>query len=646
MKKDTVENSLELIGPLSGEGAISVLAGVKTGIITNFCLKVNGDASGFAGSIGVTSAIQSTGLTAGLQCTAGLIVTNTAMPAVVALGDHSYLGTFTAADQVTFATLSLGADVTLQVTTGDGVCSRFTATDAFSMSGKVKVAVKLVSSDIVGENPGVNYPFLTVPAASALSTDDFEVDLSMFPSFVNPRLAITEAEGMKTLSIVVDPYVRTDLETADGSTDVLSDHSSAFTNAWQWSDEREPHEGTHYLVDKKNLRTLFDLDGVMNFPGKSLTLANGASLVIAYLEYSIPLLRFVNGGYLYPKYNEGGVTLRAPIEILSGTAVFRPYAGGLFTVDGEISGSGDIQINGNANGSSNPGGYTELLGLNTNFCGRTTVTMGINPDRDFPSFETKAFSRLYVNDGRNVGGAMSPADPMGFTLENYSQLITRNSVTFDEPTRGIFVKWVGRFNVADADHVLAIRSPLAVHGTLYKEGPGTIAFANPQPTFGATATATVPDADATNRCVVVGEGNVILSSAFALNGLNVTVTNDAPVFALDIDATDADLAAYGLVDILTPDCPFVATEAATKLHFRLDTATDAKPAWSERTVAVCTVKADQASAVAALLDVKAVRGTGIRVAAIRQVPVTVNETSCVTFVADLVANQGMLLLVR
>ena len=644
-------HGVKICDSLSGDGYLRVCPQMNAGTFHDLVLA--GDCSEFSGHLLIESGTN----TKGLPAKGGLQVGNTTCTGTVDIGAGSEIGCISENDTFTMKSLCLDEGSRIKVKVSDEVsgqaslttAGKLVATDAFSQGGKVRVAIDVKSASAVGTNPSCNYVFLTVPSTANLSADDFdlELDLSKFPSYAQPRLVVTETETTKSLALVIDGYERVDMTTKDASMDVQNDASSAFTNAWQWSDLREPHAGAHYLIGKNmNLRTPMDLSATTNFPGLSLTLQDGATFVIEYLDYTIPFLRIVNGGWIHPKYNGGGVTLHAPIEILSGTAVFRPYAGGLFTVDGTICGSGNLLINGNANGSGNPGGYTELLGHNEDFHGSVRVTMDVNPTRGFPTFETKAFSRLYVNDGSNVGGAMDPADPKGFTVENYSQLITRNSVTFDEPTRGIFIRWIGRFNVADADHVLTIRSPLAVYGTLYKEGPGTVEFANPQPTFGATATEVVPDADATNRCVVVGAGNVVISSAFALNGLNVTVTNDVPVFALDVDATDADLAAYGLVDILTPDCPFVATDAATKLHFRLGTATGAKPAWYERTVAVCTVKADQADAVAALLDVKGVRGTGIRVAAIRQVPVTVNETSCVTFVADLVANQGMLLLVR
>ena len=119
------------------------------------------------------------------------------------------------------------------------------------------------------------------------------------------------------------------------------------------------------------------------------------------------------------------------------------------------------------------------------------------------------------------------------------------SLTLDEPTRGIFIKWVGRL-MANEGQTFTVKSPLAVHGTLWKEGAGTLVLGNPAPTFGADATSETPDADATNRMFCVAAGDVKIASVDAVNGLDVVFTNSASRLVLDLDSEDETFGTYGL----------------------------------------------------------------------------------------------------
>jgi hypothetical protein len=135
-----------------------------------------------------------------------------------------------------------------------------------------------------------------------------------------------------------------------------------------------------------------------------------------------------------------------------------------------------------------------------------------------------------------------------FTIENMSRVqpdLGVASLTLDEPTRGIFIKWVGRL-FANEGQTFTIASPLAVHGTLWKEGEGTLVLANPAPTFGEDAESATPDADATNRTFRVAGGDVKIASADAVNGLDVVFTNGAGRIVLDLDSEDETFRTFGL----------------------------------------------------------------------------------------------------
>jgi hypothetical protein len=100
--------------------------------------------------------------------------------------------------------------------------------------------------------------------------------------------------------------------------------------------------------------------------------------------------------------------------------------------------------------------------------------------------------------------------------------------------------------MANEGQTFTVKSPLAVHGTLWKEGEGTLVLANPAPTFGEDAESATPDADATNRTFRVAGGDVKIASADAVNGLDVVFTNGAGRIVLDLDSEDETFRTFGL----------------------------------------------------------------------------------------------------
>ena len=186
---------------------------------------------------------------------------------------------------------------------------------------------------------------------------------------------------------------------------------------------------------------------------------------------------------------------------------------------------------------------------------------------------------------------------------------------------------------------MTLASPLAVYGTAWKEGAGTLVLANPQPTFGTDAVGTTPDADATNRTFCVAGGTVRIASGRALNGLDVVVKSGASL-ALDLGSSDADLAAYGIRNDLTPGTPFAADGAATVL---LDLVIPESYEPSDA-VPVTTVKATDADSVYAVLVVrKPTVGGRMRTLTKSRKSVTIDETECVTFTVDTTTRGAVLL---
>ena len=114
---------------------------------------------------------------------------------------------------------------------------------------------------------------------------------------------------------------------------------------------------------------------------------------------------------------------------------------------------------------------------------------------------------------------------------------------------------------------------------------------------------------------------------------------------LDADTEDETLATYGIVNVLTPGAPFAVSGSASKVKVGFTCAE--KLAWPSREIAICTVKASDADAVAALLEKTAVEsGCKLKVESITPVPVTLDDVPCVTFKADVSAQRGFCLIYR
>lgn len=651
--------SLTLLGPLCGSGSLQVDGGViKDSSSTNFCVNLFGGAEEFTGTLNVLSQIS----TKGFDCRAGIGLTNGFFGGSIVLGPRSYLDLPLAGDAVTVRdmTISEDAELNVRIDTDRGAVGSVTVTNAFAMPSDVR-SVKLNVSIKTVSVLGGDYAILTVPAESGISAAAFDLSVQGGDPYVEgATLSVVETEDGDSLvlSIPESTIVSWEPDANDLNGNQLMQHSlslpSSMTNAQAWSDGRVPHEGVHYLCSTEGtgariLRTRSDtyLESEV-FPGESLKLAGvdgDITFVPTHVNYTIPLLVFSGRVNLHP--STAGVTLHADIFAESGISLWSVYAGKLFKVDGDVAGPGEIKISGNGVGSGNPGGDVEFVGDNSGFSGRLTVTTSGNSAGTVPSMDVnihgvRSFERLFVSDGNNLGGAMPEFDPQGVVFEAYSQLITRNSLTIDVPTRGWQIGTCGRFNVTNAEDTLTFRSPLAFYGTLRKEGPGVLALGNPAPTFGADGTATSPDTESvSNNMFVVSQGSVKILGYRCLDGVDIVVDNGGDTaFILPTDPGDDDLVRYGLFNCLAAT-PFSVDGEDGKLTFAFDGAgPDAYP----KTYGLCTVSAASADAVAGLIQVKPPRFNGVR--SFVTVRRTDNSDGTTTFAAVLEGPKGMVIHVK
>jgi hypothetical protein len=157
-------------------------------------------------------------------------------------------------------------------------------------------------------------------------------------------------------------------------------------------------------------------------------------------------------------------------------------------------------------------------------------------------------------------------NPKAFTIESMSRVKPADEITdltLDDETRGIFIKWVGRL-MANEGQTFTVKSPLAVHGTLWKEGEGTLVLGNPALKFGENADSDEPDADATNCMFRVAAGDVKITSGDAVNGLDMVFTNSASRLVLDLDSEDETFRTFGIRNTKS-SVPFMAEGELDKI---------------------------------------------------------------------------------
>jgi len=656
---------LTLLGPLSGSGSLQIDSGmINNAWSTNFLVNVFGGASEFTGSVNLISKWSSL---PGCFGRSGLGLTNGVFGGSINVGTNSFVVLPGLDEKALVKRLTLDDDAELRVTAQADIKSgspvarvgTLEVSDNFMMNGRATLSVNLATTGSVGGD----YAILTVPGESVLDAQLFDLNLIGDEFYMRDAQlkVVQDPDTFKqslVLSIPQAMLVTWNASANDGNDNQIVNSSnkdsftSSITNALDWSDNEPVHSGAQYLCQataaNKVLRTESNgLGQSGTFPGESLTLEGVGTRSMAFVpvhkDYTIRLLRFIGKVGLMPA--TAGVTIHGDLEAVSGTSYWQVYAGGYFKLDGDLSGSGAIVINGNGTGSSNPGGDVEFDGDNSGYSGRLRVYT--TPSADAPSMVTdqwgrRFYERLLAKSGNSIGGAMSPADPQGVILEACTMFIPLETMTIDEATRGWQIVSNGRFNVTNEEVTMTFKSPLALYGTLYKEGAGRLELGNEALTFGENATDADPDTEDTshNRFEII-QGSVKVLKADCLNGADIVVENGAtPAFVIPTDVEDADLQAYGLRNTKAA-LPFSAVGDGQKVVFALE---GAEPATYPATFALCTVAEGQADSVESLMTVESPRFGG------RLAPATLVRGDAVdgrvTFSARVEGPRGLIIILK
>ena len=442
-----------------------------------------------------------------------------------------------------------------------------------------------------------------------------------------------ETYGLPTLSWSVDRKDGYDSLCCSSKPIVLkvsaSDGSgvSSLTNKDAWTDHALPHDKADYLVfNEFRTPTCENPDGddkyLWPFPGDSLVIGskqgqNGSlSMTSPIKRFSVDKLVLAENTTVVT-YSSLGHIIAPKIETYRSISsshtkyvTLRVYNKSSIILDGEIS--GEVGFFCQYRGNNFPPGWISMSGLNTNFTGKILMACQFynnsTPHAQYTPRETNRVE-VVVADGRNLGGALPEFAYDALRIRDWSLLNVTNTTEFAEPTRGVFVDWMGCIGVADGQ-TATFRAPFTFGGTLKKQGAGTLALGGTVPKFatGKTDVYTVGDTPvADTNVVLIAEGAIKPLSSTAFDGLELRFAAGTKL-KVDVDPRDADLKAKGLVDTKW-STPFVAPTYGT---IAVELEGPAENASDSYEVAICTVKKTDVPDPKALFSVERPRIGGHR----------------------------------
>ena len=409
---------------------------------------------------------------------------------------------------------------------------------------------------------------LTAPSSSRLDPSDFIFDIGSTSKDQYYDLVVEEdvATQTKSLVAVFGPTVTQTKHYTDESNKERAYYYSSFTNSAHWSDLCCPHENAHYYTRLHYLRTIVDSTKDYDFPGLSFTQAGGRFTIFTK-SFRVPeyIVRDPENGYgvtyiwLGQDYNITKTIKVNRFVAKSGIVELGAYDSQTLVIDGEIVGAGDFLLQGVTSTGATKGNY-RFTGLNTNFTGSITVrqqTAGA-----YLTFDN-LYQTLFVNDGRNLGGAKDAFDPKALKLETMSRIsVTNGTVTLNSGlNRGVHIK-SGRFFV-DASCTLCVNWPITMQGRMWKEGAGTLVLGSDVRYDSADG-----EPKSMSNLFSVVEGTVKVTAYNAMDGLSSTF-DDNTSLVLVINPEDAKLTKYGILNART-DTPFALGSNLAKLPLSVD----------------------------------------------------------------------------
>lgn len=484
-------------------------------------------------------------------------------------------------------------------------CVRVTSTLTWPSSFSQPVVVRIVDepypTSLGITNAAQCLVVFQAPAGTTLNSGDFVLEardetIPHLPTYALEVSGNTVSLVRQSGSVVVQ------------TVNENSGNVNAFTGqAAHWSNNAIPKSGNDYLVKGYHMRTDTSA-GTRKFNGDSLSLSSGATLNVRCGGVNVGDLRVFGTATVNNLGNTGSGESFAPdvsnVFALQGsvkmtgdpsTQNFKilAFAKKAWNISAEISGNGLLYCYAEPQNNVTPSGRFGLFGLNTNFSGRISV------DCSSPTKSGDRFSRIYINDARNLGGPCAAWTYNALAIGNYSELHPLATLTLDEPTRGIAMGGANAAFVVSEDVVFTCKERITYNGVMVKKGAGELALGGQRPYFGADGT-TTPTAN--KNVLDIREGVLRPVSAAAFQGLAVVITNGATlVMDVPVSNTDGDIGQYGMLNTAC-DAPFTVPESGMTVQLRDPNGLLAESTRSRR-VPICTVNATARAALDGKLSV-------------------------------------------
>ncbi|MBR3822192.1 MAG: hypothetical protein IKJ37_11325 [Kiritimatiellae bacterium] len=518
-------------------------------------------------------------------------VASTDLPGTLKIGANCRLNLLSGVLNV--GTLVLGDNtwLTIPYDSVSGKMGMVNVTDALTAGREINVVLPAELPSGVKK-----VAILTAPASSELSIRNFK----LAPN-TNYCWLMLETEDDRQILYVTFPDVTQNIKSAYlGETESWSDGSTSVAEGKDYSlvSKINGVSGDHRLYMPKQSLTY-------EFSGNSLNIHSSTMLQWTsdtIQQLTCPYLRVFDGGVLHGDKMarlrmKGGI-----LDLVSGTVSIGSSNERTLIIDSEIIGYGEALLTGLANGSSSsPQGYYAFNALNTNFYGTIKMRQRhwkSNEGKVYIDFDTSC--RLTITNALSLGGNLLKLNPKALWLTRYASLLVEESTTLAaESNRGIYIEDIGRIRVGNKKgkpYTFRIETPLAINGTFYKEGLGTLELAGGM-AFGEDGLAETPT-EGSNGFVVTG-GVVRVCSAGAIDGCSMEL-HDGTSLELAVDFENEELMAQGIRNVKT-DTPFVLGEGVEKLPVSLKFAEGATAPSTKFTVPLLTVSSGAAASVRAML---------------------------------------------
>ena len=368
--------------------------------------------------------------------------------------------------------------------------------------------------------------------------------------------------------------------------------SSAFNpaNASYWKDGVCPaanDTGTAYIPSAMTWQGA-NASASFIYPNVKFIIGGNQYFYCSYVNTSNLI---VNGGSaIFVHKGPGSKRIGGRLTVLLGNkqVTFYNYLGCTLYLDAELYGNGKLHLQPDSN--ANPKSFYYLNGDNGNFHGRMTVSHSFNHVTHgvFPNPAKSWFTTVYLRNGNSLGGTYHNSGDAwsAVTLGSYTKLKIPDdvdSVTLDEPTRGIFVTKQCVQIEPVAGQTLVVKSPVTYGGRLLKLGEGCLALGG-EARFIDGNMATAPQ-DGTN-IVEVAAGTLKVLTTNAVDGVQMEFSGTGSL-AIDANNATGGFAEFGFVNTRW-NLPFVTAGGGVPVKI------EGVPEGGTSSVAICTVTAEAA----------------------------------------------------